>query len=362
MSSTTGTPHPIVFTFPESVFGRRLTRYLNLRNIPHTQIRVPPNLPRPILTRLNIIHRRIPILSLGRSIYIDTRLILSKLETLIPNSQAHPTLGATDPFSKAVETLLEGWVIDAGPFWRASGCLPPTAPLLQSDVWMQDRADGSGGAFTAEGQAANRAWAISQLRVFFDVAEGMLGDGRDWLLGGSRPGLAELHAWVFDWIVNIADDMFVPKELVEEAMKDVRATLNEREFPRTLAWVRRFREYVDDVERENASNVESLEGEKAEEEIVNRILGSELCENGDLPFEDGDVLGLRKGQMVSVGPTDFGFTHADVGVLVGLAKNEVVIEVDSNNKQQGKLRLHFPRIGFKTLPVEEDSEKTPARL
>lgn len=132
MSAPEPIPTLIVFTFPESVFGRRLIRYLNLRHIPYTQIRVPPNLPRPILERLSIAHRRIPILAHDRSIYIDTRLILSKLETLIPDSPSHPALSATNPFSRAVESMLEGWVIDAGPFWRASGLLPVQVPCFKA--------------------------------------------------------------------------------------------------------------------------------------------------------------------------------------------------------------------------------------
>lgn len=228
-------PTPIVFTFPEFVFGRRLTRYLTLRNISYTSIRVPPQLPRPILTRLNINYRRIPIVSLGRSIYIDTRLVLSKLEVLFPNSLAHPTLTASNPYTRAIESLLEGWVIDGGPFWRASGCLPPSAPLLQDETWIQDRKQGSGGAFSAESQAAGRAWCLSQLRIMFDVIEGMLADGRNWASGGEKPGMAELHAWAFDWVVNIAADMFVPEDEEEGAMRDVRAMLSEQEFPRTHA-------------------------------------------------------------------------------------------------------------------------------
>lgn len=107
------------------------------------------------------------------------------------------------------------------------------------------------------------------------------------------------------------------------------------------------------MERDNTRNIENLEGEVAENEILRRILSHGFTENGDLPFDEGDVLGLKKGQRVSIAPTDFGFTHSDEGVLVGLSKNEVVIEVDLREKEGGKLRLHFPRIGFKVSAVED---------
>lgn len=353
MSTTNQTPSIITFIYPESVFSTRLSRYLALRNIPHTQIRVPPNMPRPLLERLNINYRRIPIVSLGRSIYIDTRHILSKLETLIPDSPKHPTLGAKDHFNRAVEQILEGWVIDAGPFWRASGVLPPAAPLLRSEVWMQDRADGSGGMFNAEAQRENRAWCLSQIRVFMGATEGMLADGRTWLLGGEEPGLAELHAWAFDWVVNIAEDMLVHESEQEEAMKDVKACLSEAEFPRTYEWMRRWREHVGKKEATNRDVVESMEGQQAEDEVVKRVLASDFVEGGDLVVEEGDVSGFKKGQKISVGSADFGFTHSDVGELVGLTKNEVVIEIALQDEAQGNLRLHFPRVGFKILPVKD---------
>lgn len=181
----------------------------------------------------------------------------------------------------------------------------------------------------------------------------MLADGREWLLGGVKPGLAELHAWVFDWIVHIAPDMFVAEAEQEEAMRDIRAALPETEFPKTYAWLRRWREHVDQAERENARFVERLEGPEAEDKIVKRILDGRFTEVEPVPFDEKDALGLRRGQKVSVGPTDFGFTHVDVGRLIGLSKNEVVIEVELKDRSEGSLRLHFPRIGFKILPVEE---------
>lgn len=118
----------------------------------------------PLLSRLSINHRRIPILSLGRDIYIDTRLIIAKLEVLFSNSPDHPTLGAKNSFGRGFEEMLKNWVIVAGPFWRTSGCLPVQAPLLEDELWMKDRSDGTGGTFTLEALRENRAWCISQLR------------------------------------------------------------------------------------------------------------------------------------------------------------------------------------------------------
>lgn len=97
-------PEIVLFNFPESVFGRRMVRYLNLRKLSFSQVRVPPNMPRPILKdRLGINHRRIPIMAIGRDIYIDTRIMLRKLETLYPEGK----LGAESSFDQGIEDILE---------------------------------------------------------------------------------------------------------------------------------------------------------------------------------------------------------------------------------------------------------------
>ena len=80
-------------------------------------------MPRPDLEALGINYRRIPLLSIGRSVYCDTRLILEKLETMFEDK---PRLSASDPYQRGVERLLESWTIDGGIFNRAGQVLPST--------------------------------------------------------------------------------------------------------------------------------------------------------------------------------------------------------------------------------------------
>ncbi len=52
--------------------------------VPRLQIQ-PPIMPRPDIARLGIRHRRIPVMSIGRDVYLDTRLQLQKLESAFPS-------------------------------------------------------------------------------------------------------------------------------------------------------------------------------------------------------------------------------------------------------------------------------------
>ena len=325
-----------------------MVRYLHLRGLPFTQIRVPPNMPRPILQKtLGINYRRIPVLAIGRDIYIDTRLMLRKLETLFTDGG----LGAKGAWESGFEDMLEEFVIDGGPFWRTSGCIPVTAPLVQDPVWMKDRFDGSGGVFTREALLENRAWCLSQLRLFFGMMEKLLVDGREWILGGSKPTLAELHAgWVYDWACNMSSDMRVD-DAEEDLTADMRRVLSKAEFPHVHAWVDRWRRVTAEAAKTNSGSEVMHEGERVED-IVKQILDSKYIEPADLEFDADDVITLKKGQKVGIAPVDFGFTHKDEGVLVGLSKEEAVIEIEVPGAKDGKLRWHYPRINFKILSLD----------
>ena len=98
--------------------------------------------------------------------------------------------------------------------------------------------------------------------------------------------------------------------------------------------------------------MERVKGEVAAKQIL-----SAAAEGGDVGgkngVEEGDPLGLKVGQEVSVWPTDSGFSHRDRGRLVGLTWNEIVVEKDVEGEAgRGSVRLHFPRTGFRVVAVD----------
>lgn len=68
-------------------------------------------------------------MAIGRDIYCDTRLIIEKLEQFFPASAAHPAISAATGDEKALEKLLEFWMIDGGVFGRAAQLIPTDMPL-----------------------------------------------------------------------------------------------------------------------------------------------------------------------------------------------------------------------------------------
>ncbi|OQV08453.1 Glutathione S-transferase, domain-containing protein [Cladophialophora immunda] len=328
-------PPIILFTYDISVFGRKMDWYFALSGLKYFHCIVLNRLPRPVLEKLGIQYRRIPILAIGRDIYCDTRLIIDKLEELFPASR----IGGKSPFEKGLGHLFENWLIDGGPFWRTAGLIPPTAEVVHDKAWLQDRANMSGRTFDLETLKQGRPEALAHARMYFHLMENeLLADGRDYLLDTPGPTLADIHGiWTFDWTLQERMHMF---EYLEKDV--VSATL----FPKTFAYVDRFRKAMADKQEQNGAPAEL-----SIEETIDRILTSDFFEPEGV-VDPLDPLKLKKGQTVEIFPIESGFTHHDKGELVSIGVKEVVIS-SKPNVGEGRLRLHFPRVNFRIQPLAE---------
>jgi glutathione S-transferase len=147
-------------------------------------------MPRPDLGALGVKYRRIPVMAIGRDIYCDSRIILHKLEELLPDG----ALGASTPQDKAIEKFLQIWNIEAGVFVRASQLIPASMPLLNDPKFTKDRQDFSGRSWSKEQITANRPEALAAIRNAFEFLETtLLADGRQWMLKTDKPTLADIE-------------------------------------------------------------------------------------------------------------------------------------------------------------------------
>lgn len=148
---------------------------------------------------LNVSYRRIPVLSIGKDIYCDTRLILKKLECQFPT---HP-LGASDPTQMAVERLLRRWTTDAGIFMRAATMIPSNSPMFQDPKFVKDREDfigGVKGGWDSKKMESRRPEALVHLRDAFELLETtLLADGREWVFKTEKPSLGDIEG-KFVWL------------------------------------------------------------------------------------------------------------------------------------------------------------------
>ena len=288
-------------------------------------------MPRPVLARLGVHYRRIPILAVGRDIYCDSRAIISALEA---HYTATAPLGAQDPHGRGLERVLETWAFDGGLFAWTAQLIPADALLMLSQSWRNDRAELMGRPFEVENLKKGLPDALAQARGHLETVEAeLLGDGRNWLGGGEEPGLADVHVlWIFDW-------MFRPKERM--GMRDAYPEmLNRERYPRTMAWAARMEEVVAKAREEVGS-----QREIGEEEVVKAIEGAEFWRDGDLVVDGNDPSGLKRGDEVDLIALDSapktGSSRRDVGTLEGLTVRSATIGTSTEHGVD--VRIHYQR-------------------
>ncbi len=168
----------------------------------HPQLQ-PPTMPRPDLTSLSISYRRIPILSIGSDIYLDTRLILQTLDRLFPPSRAHPALTPDNPSCLFIERLLESWTVDGGVFSKAAMLIPSHLPLLRDEGFRRDRDDYAGRRMGKEEREKGREEALRDVERWAGWLEDFLvGDGRSWLLAENEgPMRADIEGKLLSYLI-----------------------------------------------------------------------------------------------------------------------------------------------------------------
>lgn len=325
VSNMTPPERPILFHYPPSIYSHRVLWYLWLRGIPYDECIQPPVMPRPDLASIDVQYRKIPILVIGKDVYSDSRLIISKLESLYLNSKLAPSTLAEE----GIRRLFENYTIDGGIFTNAMKLMPywTEASLLQNKTFLDDRQKLMGGRrMTKELMEAWRPDGLQHIRQAFDLLENtFLADGRTWILGSAEPTLADIDAvWPFEWMIM---DRHM-KECLPEGY------INENIYPKVFSWVRRFMSVIEKKKLEHAKPTR-LTGDDVLKQILNATSSPDAT-----GFNSHDPLDVHQGDLVEAYPSDYGQMGRSVGHLVGLTTDEVVIR---NSKG---LYLHFPRWNF----------------
>lgn len=282
-------------------------------------------MPRPDLASIGVNYRRIPIMAIGKDVYIDSRLIISKLESLYPNSTLAPVTAAQAGLRQLFEHYSDSGLFNSAvklmPYWSSNS-------LVQNKMFLDDRQKLMGGRrMTAENMQAGRSDGLQNMRQAFDLLEStFLADDRQWILGTEDPSVADIDAvWPFEWLT------------VDRGMKGALpdAQFGANNYPKTHAWIQRVMNKVK-AAKDNAIKPKTINGKTMGAQILNATSSTE-----PLSFDDNDPLGFKAGDTVEAYPSDYGQAHKDRGTLVGLTASETVIR---NSKG---LHLHFPRWNFR---------------
>ena len=312
-------------------------------------------MPRPDLAALGVRYRKTPTMATGRDVYVDTRMIIKRLEELFPPSAEHPALSTKE--TAGLAGLLNKFSIDVGLFGLAVTMMPSTLPIFKDEKFLKDRTEFSGRPWNAEQAAKNRPQGLVHMRQCFDILEALLDGGKKWVGGTEQVTLADLEGeakneaadditfayrmagvWAIDWLIS---DLQPPSEYFSEAI-----------YPNVYAWRARFKEALAHA-KSRAPKPLRLKGEDAVAAVLSSSFSGEA-----LVVNSNDPIGLKAGAAVEVYPTDgggFQEKDRDRGRLIKLTKDEVAIAV-SSPKDGKEVRIHAPRWNFKVR------EATTARL
>ncbi|OCT49219.1 glutathione S-transferase [Cladophialophora carrionii] len=298
-------PPVVLFDYQFAPNAQKARNLLSMCGIPFKVCEQPFVMPRPVLADLGITYRRIPVNAIGRDLYADNHVFLEAVQSAFPEKAAAL---AKSPADHAYEAF--GYRT----FWI---CLPLVPEKLMSEEFLKDRAE-LFSVFNRPDYKQLRPSALAEFRQTLDLVEkDFLAQG-PWI-GGEKCSIADIHAsWMIKFVLQTLDVKNEPG-------------FSERDFPKVHAW-------VNGLPLHTAENdAEKISADEAKQAILSSAYAAK-----DTGIDSADPTGLQAGVRVVVGTTDDATPggRPQEGKLVGLSRNEVVIELENG------IRMHFPRLGF----------------
>jgi len=297
----------ILHHYPTSPFSEKVRVAFGIKGASWKSVVIPTMMPKPDLMPLTGGYRKTPVMQVGADIYCDSQIILRELERRHPS----PPLG-TGGLGEGIAF----WA-DRPLFWSAVavafGVLGENIP----DAFLADRAAFSGRSFDRSKMKPHAAVMEAQVLAHLGWVEQELGDGRDFLLGGSV-SLADVAVYHSVWFLR------------DRAKSPVLAGL-----ARLNAWADRMKAFGNG----NRSDLDS----KAALEIAR---AAKPAAHGGVA---ANALGLKAGDAVSIAADDTGRDPVS-GTLVALDVQSVTLRRE--DPQVGEVHVHFPRAGFILTPAK----------
>jgi len=290
---------------------------------------VPMTLPRPeVIELLGIGYRRIPLLAIGNDVYCDTTLIVPQLEKRVPPSAEYTSVFPPRKDGGKVDSgIIKAFAMSYGDrtLFPMGGAILPYARLGKK--FLEDRSAWQGVPIPVEALAAKRPIIESQLSSHLAILEEQFSDGREWLFDTDKAGYGDLSVHFFwSWVLQF---------------RGIKEILAPKKFPKLNAWIARMSDYLTERRKTNTSHVKKISAEEAA-----RLISQSSPSQGKLPFDADEAsrLNVKFGDIVSVVPEDNAKNYPTIGKLIGLDREEFVLEL--SGKAVKSLRCHFPRLNF----------------
>ncbi|MBT5722843.1 MAG: glutathione S-transferase family protein [Gammaproteobacteria bacterium] len=303
----------VLHQYAESPFSEKVRAILGYKGVSYQAVEIPMIMPRPDTIPLTGGYRKTPVMQIGADVYCDTAIICRVIDEIYPENTIYPEerLGMINTVAHWTDTFF--FKVCVAIAFQPKAAV--TNPLFKDDsamsAFMADRAEFSKGS--------------SELGMPFETAEPhfishlnqldqQLSVGGPFLFG-DEPSIADFSTYHNVWFIY-----------TREALRDYFSP-----FEHLLAWYEKMVSF-------GHGNVEMIPGSAA----LAQASVAEPEEIMDAAFLDD----LKAGQSVSVMPIDYGFQPV-VGELLAAGMDEIAVA--RNDKQVGRIVVHFPRTGFQIM-------------
>ncbi|KAM3421745.1 hypothetical protein BST61_g2124 [Cercospora zeina] len=266
------------------------------------------------LEKLGITYRRIPIIALGKDVYVDSSKIIDTVIEKLGKVQQNPA-------DKAYETY-------------GINLFAEILSLIPLEVLTPEFVKDRETIFPSLGRSdvkTLRPSGLAQFKARLTEIETQFLSGAGPFINGSQLGLADIHVfWPVGWgLANLG----LNKE----------PGLDASSYPKIFKLLDSLPK-PEDIK----AKAKSLSAEEAHKIITS----GDYSAKDAYAVEHDNTYGITAGTTVAVESFDSTpGSHPQYGRLVGTSVNEVVIETDSG------LRIHFPRVGYLVRTLEDAPAK-----
>ncbi len=302
----------ILHHYPQSPVSEKVRVVFGLKQLTWKSVLVPRLPPKPNLMPLTGGYRLTPVLQIGADIYCDTKCIIRELERRFPE----PTL-----FPGGAGGLAWGlgqWT--DGPLFQdlVTVALVEMAPNMPPEFLADRGALYFGAEFSLVDLEARYTEALVNLRAQLGWMDERL-SSRDFMLG-AEPGLPDALAFYPLWFLR--DRMAKADQFLAQ-------------FENLLPWEQRIKA-IGHGNEEEMRDLEALE------------IAKEATPESPEAADPGDPLGLNIGDNVGIEAVTGGARVE--GILRSLSADHAAILRQGD--QVGQVCVHFPRIGYRLIPVD----------
>lgn len=300
-------PETILHHYQLSPYSEKTRLALGLKGLDWHSVEIPIWTPRPKLTPMTGGYRRTPILQIGAEFYCDTLLILRVIEELQSSRSLYPA--GQEAMAKAL-----CWWIERSSFMNAVCLTISNMPGKLPQELLDERRPFFGVDLDPGVLLPKRGTYLQRVNAHIHWLGEMLSDGRRFILGHD-PSAADLSAYHPIWFAR------------QNGGPEIEAVLS-------LSVIAPWYDRVTAIGHGNATAM-------SPDDAIEIAKNGQPSEPKDWTAE-GENVGLKRGDWVSVTPDDYG--NPVHGLLLAWKADEVVIRHE--DPSVGRVNLHFPRVGF----------------